>query len=90
MEDPVAIRCEPMWLSKEVRLFDPPHPMPQLRLLNLATDDPATVDYDSHRLRQAVEGRFQAWFNGARLADRAGEPTILAAKDLCPTLSKTA
>lgn len=60
----VGIRCEPLWLSKEVVLFDPPHPMPDLRLEGLATDDPAGVDYDSRALRSSVEARFRAWFTG--------------------------
>jgi len=58
----LAIRCVPMWLSKEVPLFQPPHPMPHLRLTLLATDDPAAVQFDSHRLRELVEGRYRSWY----------------------------
>jgi hypothetical protein len=87
----VAIRCEPIWLSKEVTLFHPPHELPRLQLLNLATDDPARVDYDSRRLRMTVERRFQSWFDGGRLGDRTGQlNTVIARDGLCPTISKTA
>jgi 1-acyl-sn-glycerol-3-phosphate acyltransferase len=58
----LGIRCVPIWLSKEVPLFQPPHPMPDLQLALLATDDPALVDYDSRRLREAVEERFRSWY----------------------------
>jgi 1-acyl-sn-glycerol-3-phosphate acyltransferase len=87
----VAIRCEPMWLSKEETLFDPPHPAPHLQLMRLATDDPARVDYDSRRLRKTVERRFQGWFDGGRLGDRTGQlDTVIARDGRCPTISKTA
>ncbi len=58
----IGIRCVPIWLSKQVPLLHPPHPMPDLRLTLLATDDPSLVDYDSHRLREAVEERFRSWY----------------------------
>lgn len=62
----VAITCEPVWLSKEQPLFDPPHPTPELRLRTLAVDDPARVDYDSRSLCQVVEGRYQRWLREGR------------------------
>ena len=74
----VGIRCEPLWLSKEVPLFRPPRQLPRLRLTSLATDDPATVDYDSHRLRRMVERRFVSWRAGPGLP---GNPIDEAAKD---------
>ncbi len=69
----IGITCEPTWLSKEVPLFDPPHPMPDLRLETLATDDPASLDYDSRALRRAVEARFREWSAG-RLASAPADP----------------
>jgi 1-acyl-sn-glycerol-3-phosphate acyltransferase len=59
----IGIRCRPVWLSKEVPLFDPPHPVPDLRLTLLAIDDPARVGYDSRRLHQLVEERFRSWWS---------------------------
>jgi len=70
----VGIRCEPTWLSKEVPLFEAPHSVPRLRLALLATDDPATVDWDSHRLRELVEGRFRSWHAASRESTHVGSP----------------
>jgi 1-acyl-sn-glycerol-3-phosphate acyltransferase len=64
----VAIRCDPPWMTKETRLFDPPHPVPHLRLVQLATDEPASVNFESRALRQRVEARFQRWLQGARVS----------------------
>jgi 1-acyl-sn-glycerol-3-phosphate acyltransferase len=89
----VGIRCEPMWLSKEVPLFDPPHPVPDLSLLLLAIDDPAHVNYESRLLRRTVEARYRAWFAGGRHPQRAAASGPAAAKDgslPCPTDSPTA
>ncbi len=87
----VTIRCEPLWLSKDQPLFDPPHPTPHLQLAHLATDDPARVDYDSRLLCRTVEGRYHSWLAGGRSPDRPAVPITKAPKDgPCPTVSKTA
>jgi 1-acyl-sn-glycerol-3-phosphate acyltransferase len=57
----VGIRCTPPWLSPEVPMLQPPHPIPKLRLSVLAIDDPATFGGDSKRLREHVEARFRGW-----------------------------
>lgn len=57
----VGIRCTPPWLSPEVPIYRPPHPIPQLRLVLLAVDDPAADGGDSRRLRERVEQRFRGW-----------------------------
>ncbi|HTE06155.1 MAG TPA: 1-acyl-sn-glycerol-3-phosphate acyltransferase [Planctomycetota bacterium] len=62
----VAVRCDPPWMTKETPMFAPPHPVPRLRLVQLATDAPASVDFESRALRQRVEARFQLWLQGAR------------------------
>jgi 1-acyl-sn-glycerol-3-phosphate acyltransferase len=54
----VRLRCDPPWLTKEVGLLRSPHPAPRLRLEVLATDDPASLDYDSRALQRRVESRF--------------------------------
>ncbi|HEX5052507.1 MAG TPA: lysophospholipid acyltransferase family protein [Planctomycetota bacterium] len=61
----VGIRCQPLYLSREVPLFRPPDRLPVLRLTLLAVDDPSTVGGDSRALRERVETRFRAF---------AGEP----------------
>lgn len=61
----VGIRCRPVWLSREVPMFRPPHPIPVLRLQQLAIDDPRDVDGDSRVLRERVEQRLKAWLAGA-------------------------
>jgi len=73
----VTITCEPVWLSKEQPLFDPPFQTPRLTLATLAIDDPARVDYDSRRLCQVVEGRYEQWFLGQSPED----PSAVAPKD---------
>ncbi len=60
----VGIRCTPPWLSPEVPMFQPPHPIPKLRLTLLAIDDPARDGGDSKQLRERVEQRFRAWLAG--------------------------
>ncbi len=57
----IAIRCEPVYLSKEVPLLSPPSKSPQLRLSLLAVDLPASADNDSRELRRRIESRYQAW-----------------------------
>lgn len=99
----VGIRCEPVWLSKEVPLFQPPHPIPELGLQILATDEPARVGFDSRVLRRHVEQRYREWFAAGRVAVPEGlpdppdsnVPTVPSASDAsavkdfpCPT-SKT-
>lgn len=58
----MTITCEPVYLSKEVTLFRPPHPTPQLRLAVLAVDEPASVGHSSRLLRQRVEEVYRRWF----------------------------
>jgi 1-acyl-sn-glycerol-3-phosphate acyltransferase len=87
----VAIRCDPVWLSKEVPLLDPPHPVPRLQLRTLAVDDPARVDYDSRCLRRNVEGRFQTWVSDGRPSFHLEPATVAAMKEAsCLKTSKTA
>ncbi len=74
----VAITCEPLWLSKDQPLFDPPHPTPELRLRTLAVDDPARVDYDSRSLCHVVEGRYQRWMREGR---PPGRPAVVPKDD---------
>jgi 1-acyl-sn-glycerol-3-phosphate acyltransferase len=57
----VGIRCEPPWLTREIPLFRPPHPIPRLRLTLLAIEDPAALGGDSRALRVRVEQRFRRW-----------------------------
>lgn len=57
----VGIRCTPPWLSPEVPMFRPPHPIPTLRLQLLAIDEPAASGGDSKRLRERTEARFRSW-----------------------------
>lgn len=57
----VGIRCRPVWLSREVPMFRPPHPIPRLRLRQLAIDHPRDVGGDSKTLRDRVEERLRAW-----------------------------
>jgi 1-acyl-sn-glycerol-3-phosphate acyltransferase len=57
----VGIRCVPVWLSREVTMFRPPHPMPRLRLEQLAIDHPRQEGIDSKALRERVEQRLRAW-----------------------------
>ncbi len=61
----IGVRCDPPWLTKERRLFDPPQPTPRVRLHLLATDEPAGVNFDSRALRKCVEARFGRWMDGA-------------------------
>ena len=58
-----SIRCDPVYLSKEVLVYRPPHPTAQLRLELLAVDDPADVNHDSRALRQRVRDRYEDWWN---------------------------
>jgi len=57
----VGIRCKPVWLSHEVPMFRPPHPMPRLTLEQLAIDHPDREGIDSKTLRERVETRLRAW-----------------------------
>ncbi len=81
----VGIRCEPLWLTKDVPAVKAPARLPVLELSVLATDDPAGVEYDSRRLRETVEQRFRTWHA------TSPEPRPDFPKDSpCPTPSKTA
>ena len=57
----IGVRCEPPWLSKEVPLFDPPHPQPRLALEVIGRDDPADADFDSRVLRERAQERYETW-----------------------------
>lgn len=58
----LGIRCAPVYLSREVPLLRPPHPMPRHRLELLSIDKPADFGGDSRALREAVEQRLRAWW----------------------------
>ena len=70
----LKIRCDPVYLSKEVPVYRPPQPTPQLRLGLLAVDDPASVDGDSRELRRRVESRYRDWWE-ASIAHRSSPRT---------------
>ncbi|MFO1076610.1 MAG: lysophospholipid acyltransferase family protein [Planctomycetota bacterium] len=57
----LVVTCVPVYVSKEVTLFRPPHPTPVLRLGLLATDAPKDVGHDSKALRERVESRYRDW-----------------------------
>lgn len=83
----LTVECQPVYLSKEVPLFRPPHPKPVLRLAVLSIDDPAAHGHDSKSLRRQVEGRYRAW--RAQTAS-AGSPSIPELKgSQCQIISKT-
>lgn len=54
---PIAIRCEPLWLSKETPIQRFPASMAKLQLDVLPAVDPAELDYSSRALRQVVRSR---------------------------------
>lgn len=56
----LGITCEPVYLSKQVSLFRPPHPTPRMRIDVLAVDQPEGPDR-SRALRSKVEERYHAW-----------------------------
>lgn len=62
----IGIRCQPVWLSREVPMFRPPHPIPVLRLTQLAIDHPQDVAGDSRVLRERVESRLRAFATAGR------------------------
>jgi 1-acyl-sn-glycerol-3-phosphate acyltransferase len=66
----IGIRCEPVWLSHEVPMFRPPHPIPKLRLHQLAIDDPRAFGGDSRQLRERVERRLREWVGAPSTGDR--------------------
>jgi 1-acyl-sn-glycerol-3-phosphate acyltransferase len=66
----LTITCEPVYLSKDVPLFRPPHPTARLRLGVLAVDAPDRIGSDSRVLRDRVEERYRAWLR--ELAPSAG------------------
>jgi len=84
----LTVTCEPVYLSKEVPVFRPPHPMPRLRLDVLAVDDPAGVGGDSRALRERVENRYRSWLRD--LVPVRGAAYDAAAEDTeCAISSKT-
>jgi 1-acyl-sn-glycerol-3-phosphate acyltransferase len=66
----LGIRCEPVYLSREVPLFRPPHPTPRLRLELLAIEQPKAHG-NSRKLAAAVERRLRAWCLGE---NASGDP----------------
>ncbi|MCA8973121.1 MAG: 1-acyl-sn-glycerol-3-phosphate acyltransferase [Planctomycetes bacterium] len=75
----LAITCEPVYLSKGVPLFRPPHPTAQLRIELLAVDDPKEFASGSRALRSHVESRYRAWLSN--LAPAPGRPYSAAQKE---------
>lgn len=69
---PVVIRCEPVWISKEVPLLRPPAKRPVLTLDVLDPVDPAAFEYDSREMMRVVEARLR----GLAL-DPPGAPTAV-------------
>ena len=57
----LTITCEPLYLSKQVTLFRPPHPTPHMKIGVLAVDQPDSLGSDSRALRKTVEQRYHAW-----------------------------
>jgi 1-acyl-sn-glycerol-3-phosphate acyltransferase len=57
----LTITCEPLYLSKQVTLFRPPHPTPRMAIEVLAVDQPDSLGTDSRDLRKRVEQRYHAW-----------------------------
>lgn len=51
---PIAIRCDPPWLSKELPIYTIPRDVAHMSLDFLAPLDPADVDYRSRTLREAA------------------------------------
>jgi 1-acyl-sn-glycerol-3-phosphate acyltransferase len=62
---PVAITCEPVWLSKEQGIFSPPPSTPTMRLTALAPVYPRDCQRSSRKLRDVVEARLR----GAVISD---------------------
>jgi len=57
---PVAITCDPVWLSKEQGIFAPPDGKPTLRLTPLEPVFPRDCQRSSRKLRDVVEARLRA------------------------------
>ncbi|MGC6488998.1 MAG: lysophospholipid acyltransferase family protein [Planctomycetota bacterium] len=66
----LAVTCEPVYLSKQVPPFRPPHPMPRLevRVLDIWTPDEST---SSRALRARTEARYTSLFQ--QVAEDKGE-----------------
>lgn len=60
----LGARCTPMYTSREVPLFRPPHPIPRHRLELLSIERPADHGHDSRRLCAAVERQLGSWYLG--------------------------
>lgn len=58
----LGARCTPVYLSREVPLFRPPHPMARHRLTLLAVEQPATFGHDSRRMCATVRTRIDDWY----------------------------
>lgn len=85
----LTIRCEPIYLSKQVTVFRPPQPMPELRLGLLAIDHPTGSEHCSRTLRELVERRYRDWLG--ELAPSGPDPYDPPAEaPECQISSKTA
>lgn len=68
----LTIHCDPIYLSKEVLVYSPPDPTPQLRLELLAIDNPGSLGFDSRKLRRVVEERYHEWWKQKK--ERGADP----------------
>lgn len=57
----LTIVCEPMFLSKQVKWYQPPPSTPVLRLALLAIDHPESSENCSRALRERVVARYREW-----------------------------
>ena len=56
----LGIRCEPLYLSKEVAPYRPPHPMPELTVEVISVEHPDKSSA-SRALREQAEQRYTVW-----------------------------
>lgn len=75
----LTITCNPLYLSKQVTLFRPPHPTPHMEIGILAVDRPEDLGSDSRELRKTVEARYQGWLR--KVAGEARPTYDSAAKE---------
>lgn len=74
----LTIRCNPTYLSKEVLVYSPPGQTPRLRLELLAIDDPASVGFDSRKLRRVVEERYHEWWQQKPEGEADSPPPVIS------------